>query len=76
MAGIHAREWISPATVTYIINELVENFNIYKHILDHIDIHFVPSINPDGYAYSHAEVRIYIKVIVFNGNLAIMIRFL
>ena len=23
--GIHAREWISPATVTWMLNELVEN---------------------------------------------------
>ena len=28
-AGIHAREWIAPATATWIIKELVEND--YKH---------------------------------------------
>ena len=27
--GIHAREWIAPATATWIIKELVEND--YKH---------------------------------------------
>ena len=26
--GIHAREWISPASVEYLVHELVENFEL------------------------------------------------
>ena len=46
--GIHAREWISPATCAYIMRELVENSNQYSDILDRFDVYIMPSVNPDG----------------------------
>ena len=56
LAGIHAREWISPATVTYIINELVNNYEDNKELVDAYDWYILPVHNPDGYEYSHTDV--------------------
>ena len=52
--GIHAREWIAPTTALYIINELVKPAN--RNLLDKVDVIVIPTINPDGYEYSHTEV--------------------
>lgn len=35
--GIHAREWISPATVTYFINQFAENFDVESDDIKNID---------------------------------------
>lgn len=53
--GIHAREWIAPATVLYVIQQLVEhpgNFPMMKNV----DWLLVPLLNPDGYEYSMTKV--------------------
>ncbi|CAG0917678.1 unnamed protein product [Notodromas monacha] len=59
--GIHAREWITPATVTYIINEMVNNYEANKDIVDAYQWHFLPVHNPDGYEYSHTNDRLWRK---------------
>ena len=46
--GIHAREWISPATATYIIKELVENYRQNQYLIDVFDFYVIPVANPDG----------------------------
>lgn len=53
--GIHAREWISPATVTYILRELVENSNSYSSLLSKFDFFILPLMNPDGYEFSRSR---------------------
>lgn len=55
-AGIHAREWIAPATALYIIHELVENYAKNKNVLNNLNWIVVPVLNPDGYEYTHTEV--------------------
>jgi hypothetical protein len=39
--GIHAREWISPAFVTWLINELVENYAAHPEYVDNVDWYVV-----------------------------------
>jgi len=56
---IHAREWISPAVVTYMINELLSNQEDFSDLLDRIDFYFMPMVNPDGYEYSHVTNRMW-----------------
>ncbi|KAA0195423.1 hypothetical protein HAZT_HAZT007528, partial [Hyalella azteca] len=50
-----SREWIAPATVTYFIQQLVAGDGV--GLLDDVDFYFMPSINPDGYAYTFTETR-------------------
>ena len=56
MPGIHAREWISPAVVSYILRELVENYAANQDIVDRYDWYILPVHNPDGYEYTHTNV--------------------
>ena len=57
-AGIHAREWIASATATFVINELVNNYEENKAIVDNLNIHILPMANPDGYEYTRSNVSI------------------
>ncbi|XP_076285716.1 carboxypeptidase B isoform X2 [Lasioglossum baleicum] len=54
--GIHAREWISPAAVTYIIDYLVDNSESLE-----TDYYILPVANPDGYEYTFTRDRLWRK---------------
>ena len=58
--GIHAREWISPAAVTYMMREFVVNSQKYP-ILDHYDLYILPLINPDGYEFTRTDGHFFRK---------------
>lgn len=56
-AAMHAREWITPPTVTYAIHKLVENVT-EPDLLENFDWILLPVANPDGYKYSFEKVNI------------------
>lgn len=58
--GVHAREWISPATVTFIINQIVLSYD-NDPLLESVDWYINPMVNPDGYEYSHNVDRLWRK---------------
>jgi len=66
--GIHAREWVSPATVTWMMSELVERYDDHPEFVDNLDWYFMPVINPDGYEYSHTNDRLWRKSRKPNGG--------
>lgn len=66
--GIHAREWISPATVTYIVNELVNNYEANKELVDTFQWYILPVHNPDGYEYAHTDERLWRKTLTDHDS--------
>jgi len=65
--GIHAREWITPAVATYVVNELVNN-DENKDILDTFEVHIIALHNPDGYAYTFESDRMWRKTRSYHEN--------
>lgn len=60
----HAREWISGATTTYIINHLLSQYGTDKpvtNILDQVDFFIIPVVNVDGYLHTFAKDRFWRK---------------
>merc|ERR1712212_1263793 len=68
-SGIHAREWISPAVATYLVRQLVEEYDSHPDYLDKINWCFIPSANPDGYTYSWEHDRMWRKTRSDHGSL-------
>ncbi|CAL8070156.1 unnamed protein product [Orchesella dallaii] len=61
-ANIHAREWITSAVATYIINELLNNPDSeIQSWTDDFDWVVLPVLNPDGLEYSHETDRMWRK---------------
>ncbi|XP_059080050.1 carboxypeptidase O-like [Tigriopus californicus] len=57
--GIHAREHISPATCLGLIDRLINQGE--KGPLEHFDFFILPVFNPDGYAYTWSNDRMWRK---------------
>ncbi|XP_075149745.1 zinc carboxypeptidase A 1-like [Haematobia irritans] len=61
-AGIHAREWIAPATATYIVHQLLTSEEeSVKQLAENYTWYVVPHANPDGYVYTHKTDRMWRK---------------
>jgi len=69
--GQHAREWISPATVTYIAEQLLTQYGtdpLVTALVDEIEWVILPVLNPDGYEYTWDSTRLWRKNRRNNGD--------
>lgn len=57
--GCHAREWVSQASVMYLINRLVEDQASSNELLANADWIITPNLNPDGYEWSRTNNRLW-----------------
>ena len=61
-SGIHAREWIAPATATYIINTLLTSGDVgVQRLANNYNWIIFPCVNPDGYKYTFEHDRMWRK---------------
>jgi len=63
--GFHAREWITIALATYIIQQLVEEPANAK-LLSNIDWYIMPVVNPDGIFQKEIQYKNYPHYIFNN----------
>ncbi|XP_026844068.1 zinc carboxypeptidase [Drosophila persimilis] len=61
-SNIHAREWITSASATWFINQLLTSEEpAVRNLAESYDWHIVPVFNVDGFEYSHAKNRMWRK---------------
>lgn len=72
--GIHSREWISPATVTWIIKEFLTSTNTdVRNLAETFVWHIFPVVNPDGYVYTFSDVSILVLMLITQKRFLIEI---
>ncbi|KAH8377483.1 hypothetical protein KR093_005694 [Drosophila rubida] len=61
-SNIHAREWITSASATWFINELLSSQQTeVRQLAENYDWYIVPVFNVDGFEYSHRKNRMWRK---------------
>jgi len=71
--GIHAREWVGPATCMYVAKYLAEaqSGSTEASLLNSVDFYITPSSNPDGYKYTWTGDRMWRKTRSDNNKLCL-----
>ena len=65
LPGIHAREWISPATALWTIHAVLND----QRMMEELDWFIHPIVNPDGFTFTHEHVIVfYLKHVSFATN--------
>ncbi|KAK2867194.1 hypothetical protein Q8A67_025311 [Cirrhinus molitorella] len=62
--GIHSREWITTASAIWFAKKIVTDYGrdpILTDVLNNYDIFLDITANPDGYAYTHSNDRMWRK---------------
>lgn len=55
-SNIHAREWITSATITWFIDQLLHSQKpAVRDMAENLDWHIIPVLNVDGFAFTHAD---------------------
>merc|ERR1712232_1358567 len=60
----HAREWISPMTVAYVAQYLLQNYSVsndVKNMVDAFEWTVIPIVNGDGYEWTWTNDRLWRK---------------
>ncbi|XP_055708911.1 uncharacterized protein LOC129805177 [Phlebotomus papatasi] len=61
-SNTHAREWITSATATYVLNEFLTSTDPdIRRIAESYDWYIFPNVNPDGFRFSHENNRMWRK---------------
>ncbi|KAJ3199724.1 hypothetical protein HDU82_000200 [Entophlyctis luteolus] len=60
-SGDHAREWIGPATVQYLVHSLISEYSQDPTLLDSAELIIVPLMNVDGYEHTWTGNRLWRK---------------
>ncbi|MFM9957342.1 MAG: M14 family zinc carboxypeptidase [Phycisphaerales bacterium] len=71
ICGIHAREWVSPATGLWSIDKLITEYGTVQSTTDlvnNVNWYFVPVMNPDGYQFTITTDRLWRKNRRNNGT--------
>jgi murein tripeptide amidase MpaA len=59
---MHAREWISIASVSWMVNQLLTSSDPeIRDIAENFDWYIIPIANPDGYAFTWSNDRMWRK---------------
>lgn len=70
-AGIHAREWVSPAVAMHLFNnlrELAQTSILHRWLINEVEVCVFPVLNPDGYEYTWTTNRMWRKNRRNNGS--------